>query len=136
MTAETSSVEQLEMMLSGYHDPPARAIVSVRHFQRGARAKRALEAVGLCWGAAVLAVFIPVAHLILVPGLIFAGVLLGISRFRSETVVTSARGTCPDCGAEQDLDVSGRWRVPQSVTCRRCQRGLVLKQRYDVRRQT
>lgn len=37
-----------------------------------------------------------------------------------------ARGTCPDCGTEQQLDLASRWRALQPVTCTRCQRGLRL----------
>src|SRR5438445_3878531 len=33
-------------------------------------------------------------------------------------LAAGARGTCPDCGAEQQLDLAPRWRAPQPVTCR------------------
>jgi len=41
-------------------------------------------------------------------------------------LAADARGTCPDCGAEQRLDLAVRWRAPQPVTCQQCHRGLQL----------
>ncbi|HEY6109273.1 MAG TPA: hypothetical protein VIV56_10280, partial [Gemmatimonadales bacterium] len=47
-------------------------------------------------------------------------------RLGAVEVPANARGKCPDCGAEQPLELASQWRVPQLVTCRECHRGLRL----------
>src|SRR5438128_11625865 len=53
--------------LSGYHGRPTRGTVTIREFNRQQRTRRALAGLGRWWGVALLSVFIPVAHFILVP---------------------------------------------------------------------
>lgn len=112
--------------LRGYADEPTTATVKVVSFARGARLRRAATALAVSWLLAAATMLIPVAHLFLVPGLLVAGIVLFVKRSRARQVVQSATGTCPDCGAEQTLDLSGRWTLPQELACRECQRRLVL----------
>lgn len=119
----------VELSLRGYASVPAAATVSLHEYDRPARWRRAIAGLGVWWAGALVAVFIPVAHLLLVPGGLIAGVIVGASRLKTHMVVTEAHGTCPDCGAEQDLDLPTRWRLPQPVTCHHCQRGLTLEAR-------
>ena len=113
-------------MLTGYSPQPQTGTVTITSFNREQRARRALIGLGKWWGAALLAVFIPVAHFLLVPGFLLYGVVQCVERWRTAELASGARGTCPDCGREQALEVSPRWRVPQSVTCSACQRGLQI----------
>jgi len=75
---------------------------------------------------AALSVLIPVAHFLLVPGFLIAAFATLAMKLGTNTRILGARGACPDCGFEQDLDLSGAWRLPQDVTCRGCQRRLTL----------
>ncbi len=43
---------------------------------------------------------------------------------KTDQLVAQARGACPDCGAEQVLDLAGRWRGRAEVACRDCHRML------------
>ncbi|HET7296117.1 MAG TPA: hypothetical protein VFI66_03195 [Gemmatimonadales bacterium] len=113
-------------LLNGYHGEPTPGQVTIHVFDRAARLKRALAALGKWWGIAVLSVFIPVAHFILVPSFLGYGGWQFFQRLGTAELATDARGTCPDCGAEQTLDLAPRWRAPQPVTCRQCHRGLRL----------
>jgi len=119
----------LELSLHGYSDRLGEARVRIETFDRAGRMRRALVGLAWCWGGALASVFIPIAHFLLVPGFAIAGVVVFSSRLRASTVIHDARGTCPDCGAEQNLDLSGRWYPPHSVTCRACQRSLTLRER-------
>ncbi|HYK81653.1 MAG TPA: hypothetical protein VEU55_00790 [Gemmatimonadales bacterium] len=85
---------------------------------------RALAALGKWWGVALLAVFIPEARFVLVPSVLLYGAWQCLQRLGTVELATDARGTCPDCGAAQDLELPARWRAPRPLTCRQCHCGL------------
>ena len=100
--------------------------MTIHAFDREQRVRRAFAGLGKWWGVAVLCVFIPVAHFVLVPTFLAYGLWQFFQRLGTAELATDARGTCPDCGTEQTLDLEPRWRAPQPVTCRQCRRGLRL----------
>jgi hypothetical protein len=115
-----------EFLLTGFRGTPTRGRLTVRMFDQPARLQRALLALGKWWGIALLSVFIPVAHFLLVPSFFLYGIWQLVQQLGTAELALPARGTCPDCGVEQPLDLGARWRVPQQVTCRSCGRGLTL----------
>lgn len=74
----------------------------------------------------MLCVFIPVAHFFLVPGFLIAGLVVFFRRRGAALVIQSARGKCPDCGAQQDFDAPTRWEPELTVDCKQCHRRLRL----------
>jgi len=114
------------VLLRGYHGAPTSGTVTIREFNRDERVRRALAGLGKWWGVAIVSVFIPVAHFVLVPSFLAYGGWQFFQRLGTVELATDAHGTCPDCGAEQALDLAARWRAPQPVTCRQCHRGLQL----------
>lgn len=122
----SSRSEERRYVLTGYGDTPTTAVVRVVVFNRAARVRRAAGALALAWAAALGSAFIPIAHFVLVPGFFLAGLLAFRARLGAVDVALGGRGTCPDCGSEQALDVKGRWQVPRAVTCGACQRGLTI----------
>lgn len=112
--------------LSGYNGRPTEGTVTIQEFSRDERVRRALGGLARWWGIALLAVFIPIAHFILVPSFLLYGVWQFAQRLGTTSLATAARGICPDCHTEQVLELAPRWRVPQPVTCRNCHRGLRL----------
>ena len=82
----------------------ARSFVGARHF----------------WGLALGGLFIPVAHLILVPVFLAAGIILAIKRSREERRLAEVRGPCPRCGAQQVFKGSGRFANGRSLDCPAC----------------
>ena len=121
--------QTLECNLKGYADEPSTASVEVLRLDGPDRVRRSFKHLGMCWGAAVVSIFIPVAHLFLVPGLLIAGIVLLVRDLRIGELVRQARGTCPDCGTEQTLDLTGRWRGGAEIACRHCHRMLRLERR-------
>lgn len=124
VTFETTRLQPF--LLSGYHGAPTVGTATIHAFDREQRIRRALAGLGKWWGVAVVTVFIPVAHFILVPSFLAYGVWQFAQRLGTTELTTDAQGTCPDCGAEQALELATRWRAPQPVTCRHCHRGLRL----------
>jgi len=120
------TTRRAEFTLSGYHGRPTRGRATIQVFERGERWRRALKGLGTWWGVAVGSVFIPVAHFILVPSFLGYGIWQFASRLGTTELVADAHGVCPDCGAEQALQLAAQWRTPQPVTCRACRRGLTL----------
>lgn len=85
-----------------------------------------MRGLAAAWLAAVVSVFIPVAHFLLVPGFFIFGLYLLFHNLRLRTSVAEVRGTCPDCGREQEFEIAGSWNPPHHVTCAGCQRSLVI----------
>lgn len=114
------------ILLHGYHGDPTPGSVTIHEFTSEERVRRALASLGKWWGVALLSVLIPVAHFVLVPSFAAYGVWQFFQRIGTAQLASDARGTCPDCGTEQPLELAARWRAPQPVTCRHCHRGLRL----------
>lgn len=116
----------LTFTLSGYSGNPTRGTVTVQEFNKDERVRRALGGVARWWGLALASVFIPVAHFILVPSFLLYGIWQFAQRIGTTSFALDARGTCPDCHAEQTFELASRWQLPQPVTCASCHRGLRL----------
>jgi hypothetical protein len=112
--------------LAGYSDQRTEATIRIRSYDRAGRVKRAISGLLAWWGAAVVSVFIPVAHFFLVPGFLLFGLVTFVRRLKTPDLVVAAHGTCPDCGAAQDLDILGAWDASRDVICRECHRPLRL----------
>jgi hypothetical protein len=117
---------QVPFELHGFAPTPGSGIATIQTYDRPARWRRALLGLGRWWAIGLLCVLIPVAHLVLVPTFFLLGVVTFIQRIGTAERPTAARGTCPDCGTEQSMELAARWRTPQFVTCRQCHRGLTL----------
>jgi hypothetical protein len=114
------------LSLTGYHGAPTEARLLIESFDAGQRMRRAVKGLAGFWGAMVVSVFIPIAHFVLVPSLFAIGIWQFVRRLHLHQVVRGAHGACPDCGAEQDFELSAARRFPQGVQCRACHRGLTL----------
>jgi hypothetical protein len=123
--AITAAHAKRPLTLTGYHGAPTPATLLVDTFDRSARLRRAFKGLGGFWGAMVVSVFLPVAHFVLVPSFFVVGIWQFVRRLKTVERLRGAHGRCPDCGAEQDFELSSS-RFPQSVTCGGCHRGLTL----------
>jgi hypothetical protein len=112
--------------LTVFGAPPAPATLGVEPLGVGRRLARGLGALAACWGAAAVAVFIPVAHLVLVPALAVAGVVLAALRLRERERLVRVHGTCPRCRREQAFVVSGSLGRRPSVDCPGCLNRLTV----------
>jgi hypothetical protein len=99
---------------------PTRATVTLASLSVPRRVARGLAVLAICWAAAIGAVFIPVAHFVLVPGLAIAGLVGAVFRAREGRKILRVHGTCPRCGRVEDfVPEVGLTRSP-AVTCPSC----------------
>ena len=119
-------VTKQTLHLRGYSSSETDAVVEVEPLAPGSRVGRAIGGFFAWFGAAIVTAFIPVAHFLLVPICVLAAFVALIVRLGTEVRIHAAVGKCPDCGAEQQLDLHGSWRLPKDVTCRNCHRRLTL----------
>jgi hypothetical protein len=90
------------------------------------RLKRAGLALAAGVGGAVVAIPIPIVHLVLVPGALLTGIGLALQRLAQGETFRGARGQCPYCATDQRFTLAGRVRLPKTVYCGSCQRELYL----------
>jgi hypothetical protein len=119
-------VTRQQLYLRGYGASETAAHVDVEPLVPGQRLARALSGFGLWFLAAVAVAFIPVAHFILVPLCLIGAFATLVMRTGMSVIVRASSGTCPDCGATQQLDIQGTWRLPKDVACKNCHRRLTL----------
>lgn len=93
--------------------------VRVERWDKPARLLRAAKRLAVLWGLAVVSVLIPIAHFVLVPGLLIAGPIAAYLRFRQESGVLGGEGSCPFCGKTMTIDDHpDEW--PFFETCEAC----------------
>jgi hypothetical protein len=89
---------------------------------------RALKFLGICWGAMVIAVFIPILHFILVPAFFVAGPIVAAIIYQQTSVVLGGFGICPYCGEEMSI-VRSRDRWPLDDLCDHCRRTVAIQKK-------
>ena len=100
--------------------PDTAGVARVRERDSGDRAVRALQGGGALFGLAVLSVFIPIAHFVLVPGFLVAAGVLALRRLGERTSIVGLTGTCPRCREPRTFDAKGRFRNETRTTCPVC----------------
>ena len=95
------------------------ATVTVVEWSRQERLRRAFKFGGMCWGAAIIAVFIPILHFILVPLLLLAGPAAGYYFYHQERMSQGGQSVCPQCGASLKIE-KGAAKWPAEEMCTAC----------------
>ena len=120
------NVVELPVTLAVFGSPPTSATATVLNQSVSQRLARTGGALGICWGLALAGLFIPVAHFILVPTFVFAGIVAAVLRAREDRRLLQVRGRCPRCGAEQQFKIGGRFAPQRSFDCPGCYNNLVM----------
>lgn len=105
---------------------PTRAIAVLVSQNPGQRLARALGGLIACWAAAIVSVFIPLAHFVLVPGFLVLGVTWAVVRGRERERLLQLRGTCPRCGRDEEFGRGTRQGGQLWVTCPGCLNRLLV----------
>ena len=124
--AKPTNVQDARGTLEYIGRTPTEATLRVVVFPRAVRPMRALRALGVCWGLAVLAVFLPLLHFVLVPGLLIAGIVLGLRTLGERATILSMRGSCPACAEPFELALKEGASEKLELRCPACGRALQL----------
>ena len=120
------NVVDIPATLSAFGAPPAHATATVQNQSPAERLRRTAAGAGLCAGLALVSLFIPVAHFILVPTFVGAGIAVAVVRAREDTRLLRVHGTCPRCGTTQEFECGGRFTSTRSLDCPACHTNLTL----------
>ena len=123
---DVEGVEEISGTLGAFGAPPLAATARVLRQSPQRRMRRALMALGICWGASVPCLFIPLAHFFLVPSLVATGIVLAVLRAREDVRLLGVHGRCPRCGVEGEFPAAGRLRGERSLDCPRCHNHLTF----------
>ncbi len=120
------AIIEVPVFLNAFGGEPESGTAVVAEQDPGERLVRALAGLGMFWGLALLGLFIPVAHFILVPTFLTAGLVVAIKRAREDKRLISVRGACPRCSVEQEFKVGGRLTADRTFDCPSCHNHLRL----------
>ena len=118
--------EEIGGTLGAFGAPSLAATARIVRQSPQRRMRRALAALGICWGAAIPCLFIPLAHFFLVPSLVTTGIVLAVLRSREDMRLLGVQGRCPRCGVEQEFPASGRLRGERALDCPLCHNRLTF----------
>lgn len=99
--------------------PPARGEVRARSLSAAERTVRSLKRLGLAWVAALVCVFIPLLHFVLVPALFVLGPVLAVRAWGGSVVLEESALTCPKCGQAVKVE-AGAVGWPVDLHCEKC----------------
>jgi len=116
--------QQLPVSITAFGDAPTPGTATIVEQTPGERTLRVLSGVGMFWALALGGLFIPVAHFVLVPAFLIAGIVMGIKRSHEDRRLLGISGTCPRCGIEQRFHVGGRFFDGRTFECPRCHNHL------------
>lgn len=90
------------------------------------RLLRALKMLGILWVLALVTLFIPIAHFVLVPTFLIAGPVVAFKRYAMKSALEKAGGKCPACGQEVTIPLEPGDRLPKRTYCPACNKPIRL----------
>ena len=92
----------------------------------GERMARAGKVLGICWGLAVVTLFIPIAHFFLVPTFAIAGPVMAFMKYQATEIAEKAEGVCPECKKEISIPLEPKDKLPKWTYCPECNKPVQL----------
>jgi hypothetical protein len=94
--------------------------VRLQSWSPSGRWARAAKTLAVLWGLAIVSVLVPVAHFLLVPGLLVAGPIVAFRIAHERSMVLGGEGLCPACGKVVSISrCADEW--PLTDMCQHCQ---------------
>lgn len=97
------------------------------HLNSSQRLKRAAQGAGTYFGLAIVSVFIPVFHFILVPLFVILSITVGISRYRKLKYLNLTDTICPVCSNKLKETALYFNEEPIRLFCYECRNQLRIK---------
>jgi len=122
-------IEQHPVAVTAFGKASREGLARVRFWPTGERAIRVAKGLGACWGLALVTLFIPLAHFVLVPGFLIGGLVIA-ARWSGQTrTYVDVRGHCPACEEETGFKVRGKFLLPKETNCQACHARVILTPR-------
>jgi hypothetical protein len=100
--------------------------VQIEKWSQPIRLRRALKALGISWLLALISVFLPGAHFILVPSFFIGGPFVAYYYYKQESMVLGGKGICPNCSKPLEIvRMPAKW--PQEDLCSACQTHVIIE---------
>jgi hypothetical protein len=106
--------------------PATQATLNQVVWDKADRTRNALRTLGMWLIATFAAVFIPLLHWVLVPGLFIAAFVLGMDKFGETVRNEGGKGECPKCHQTFSVQAS-KWREKQTENCEACHDDLEIE---------
>lgn len=119
-----SQSEQITISSGDAH--PSKGQIQIRDFSSGERLGRAILRGGIGLALTIVAIFIPIAHFVLVPLGLLVSVLLVISAMNQSGVIESGTATCPSCNATISIYRRSK-KFPFTDICESCHRSVTIQ---------
>lgn len=122
----TSKTERVPVTVrSGPDRPVSGGSVEIVIWSAQERSRRALKALGVCWGIGLFCVILPIIHFFAVPGLLIAGLVLFARLSAQESLVLGGEGACPECKRTFRIARAPN-RFPMDELCEHCKRSVTI----------
>lgn len=99
-------------------------LVITRKYDEKERNRRILKYSGGCVGAAIISIFIPLLHFILVPGFFIAAIAFAVINSRPANI-ERAKAKCPECGVDFVIS-KGKPVFPIEDVCASCHHKITI----------
>ena len=100
--------------------------VFIQSFSSKERWMRGLKLLGMLWGMALVSIVIPLAHFVLVPGFLIAGIVTALWISSKESIILGGNGTCPSCQKPLPIvRMNDQW--PLNDLCTSCRREVKIE---------
>jgi hypothetical protein len=126
MPSENGHRTVVPARLTAFGASPTPARVTVLDVPAAGRLRRGVAGLAACWGAAAVAVFLPILHFVLVPTLVVGGIVAAVVLGRQARRVIGVRGTCPRCHTESEFQAGGALQAERLIDCPRCHTNVTL----------
>src|ERR1051326_8087281 len=126
------NLQTLDVLLRSSNDKETQGKVQVISWDPPARTRRALKTWGICGGAAVVCVIMPIVHFVAVPGFFLAGPIAAFFIYAQESKILGGECACPSCGKPFQM-AKQRPRWPLSDVCSSCHEGIDITPRQALR---
>ena len=107
-------------------DKSTSGVVSVCRWTDSQRKWRGIKTLLIVWGLALLTLFIPILHFILVPILLLAGPIAASVSYAQRSLVLGGEGLCPNCNAKFPI-AKAREAWPLDDICTKCNRHVKIE---------
>ncbi|MBT4761303.1 MAG: hypothetical protein HOO06_06365 [Bdellovibrionaceae bacterium] len=93
--------------------------IFIQQWNKSERLAQAVKWGSIYWALAVICVFIPILHFVLVPAFVLAGPIAFYINLKREKLVLGGFGTCPKCGENLPIEKS-KVEWPLADLCTHC----------------